>query len=143
MQKKQLLLLLSILWFACSIYAQISPVAPTQGFSTMVEGNATLIDNIIQGVANQNNPSINIGSISNVSEIAVTVWIPKNTTNSDQNCPTMLEICNNGLDDDGDGLVDCEDCEDCASACTVYDWDSDGINNFCDLDDDNDGIPDL
>jgi hypothetical protein len=52
------------------------------------------------------------------------------------------EICNNGIDDDGDGLIDCQDCSDCGSQCTTYDWDNDGINNYCDLDDDNDGIPD-
>lgn len=50
------------------------------------------------------------------------------------------EICNNGIDDDGDGLVDCEDCADCTSC---SDNDNDGINDLCDLDDDNDGIPDL
>ncbi|MFK8058363.1 MAG: hypothetical protein AB8F78_19720 [Saprospiraceae bacterium] len=50
------------------------------------------------------------------------------------------EICNNGLDDDGDGLVDCLDCSDCTSC---SDNDNDGITDACDLDDDNDGIPDL
>ncbi len=42
-------------------------------------------------------------------------------------CPTTLEICDNGLDDDGDGLIDCDDpdglidCDDpdCGSAGTV------------------------
>jgi len=54
----------------------------------------------------------------------------------------LIEICNNGIDDDGDGLVDCADCEDCATAVSCGDNDGDGIGDFCDLDDDNDGIPD-
>jgi len=55
-------------------------------------------------------------------------------------CP---EICDNGLDDDGDGLVDCED-PDCYSASISggTDTDSDDIVDNCDLDDDNDGILD-
>ena len=31
------------------------------------------------------------------------------TRDTDTDCPTILEICDNGLDDDGDGLVDCAD----------------------------------
>ena len=56
---------------------------------------------------------------------------------------TGQEICNNGIDDDGDGLIDCQDCSDCANASNCTDTDSDGIADFCDLDDDNDGITDL
>jgi len=52
------------------------------------------------------------------------------------------EICNNGIDDDGDGLIDCEDCADCATSNLCSDVDGDGIGDYCDLDDDNDGIPD-
>jgi len=52
------------------------------------------------------------------------------------------EICNNGIDDDGDGWVDCLDCDDCATSSLCDDNDSDGIGDMCDLDDDNDGIPD-
>ncbi len=54
------------------------------------------------------------------------------------------EICDNGIDDDGDGLVDCED-PDCFLfdlALDGLDTDNDGLVNNCDLDDDNDGITD-
>ncbi len=50
----------------------------------------------------------------------------------------LIEICNNGIDDDGDGNIDCEDGD-----CPGLDTDGDGICNDYDLDDDNDGIPDL
>ena len=53
-----------------------------------------------------------------------------------------IEICNNNLDDDGDGLPDCEDCDDCAGSVYCNDNDGDGYNDLCDLDDDNDGITD-
>ena len=53
------------------------------------------------------------------------------------------EDCTNGIDDDGDGLVDCED-PDCylVSKTGGDDNDNDGIDDVCDLDDDNDGILD-
>jgi len=63
------------------------------------------------------------------------------------NICSIAEICNNGIDDDGDGLTDCEDCSDCANECTVYDWDNDGINNDREapsdilIDADGDGVP--
>ncbi len=50
----------------------------------------------------------------------------------------IIEICNNGIDDDGDGNIDCEDGD-----CPGIDSDGDGICNDYDLDDDNDGIPDV
>ncbi len=56
--------------------------------------------------------------------------------------PCLVEVCNNGIDDDGDGLIDCNDCSDCASHVSCGDNDNDGIGDFCDLDNDNDGIPD-
>lgn len=54
------------------------------------------------------------------------------------------EICGNNLDDDGDGLTDCED-PDCYLAANTggTDTDGDGINDHCDIDDDNDGILDI
>ena len=58
-------------------------------------------------------------------------------------CSHAQEICNNGIDDDGDGLIDCQDCSDCASASNCTDTDNDGISDACDLDDDNDGILDV
>ena len=50
------------------------------------------------------------------------------------------EVCNNGADDDGDGLVDCLDSDcDILAAC---DNDGDLVTDRLDYDDDNDGIPD-
>lgn len=49
---------------------------------------------------------------------------------------TATEICDNGIDDDGDGKIDAYD-PDCST-----DSDGDGIVDFIDQDDDNDGIPD-
>jgi len=53
-------------------------------------------------------------------------------------CPNAAEICDNGIDDDGDGLMDCSDPD-----CSSYDGDGDGIPNITDIDDDNDGIRDI
>lgn len=51
------------------------------------------------------------------------------------------EICDDGIDNDGDGLVDCFD-PDCYLAANsgALDSDGDGIGDTCDLDNDNDGI---
>ncbi len=59
-------------------------------------------------------------------------------------CVLLPEVCNDGIDNDGDGLVDCED-GDCYLVANTggLDYDGDGIDDYCDLDDDNDGIPDL
>ncbi len=53
------------------------------------------------------------------------------------------EDCADGIDNDGDGLIDCQDCDECATFAGCGDNDGDGIGDLCDLDDDNDGIPDL
>jgi len=54
------------------------------------------------------------------------------------NVIVVPEICNNGIDDDGDGDIDCADSE-----CSANDNDNDLICDYIDLDDDNDGIPDV
>ncbi len=41
----------------------------------------------------------------------------------------LAEICNNGIDDDGDGLVDCNDTVDCSAAPNCVEICNDGIDN--------------
>lgn len=41
------------------------------------------------------------------------VSVTVRATDSDTDCPPKLEICDNGLDDDGDGKTDCADTGDC------------------------------
>ncbi|MEL4308905.1 hypothetical protein JMA43_12450, partial [Joostella sp. CR20] len=54
------------------------------------------------------------------------------------------EVCGDGIDNNWDGVID-EGCEDCTGDNTLpgCDFDGDGISNFDDLDDDNDGVPDV
>ncbi len=54
----------------------------------------------------------------------------------------QIEICTNGVDDDGDGNIDCLD-SDCTHLITCNDIDGDGIINVLDSDNDNDGIVDV
>ena len=56
-------------------------------------GSSKRLEMVIDGVANQNSPSINIGSMTNVSEIVVTVWIPKNTCNGN-GFPNTITVTN-------------------------------------------------
>lgn len=62
------------------------------------------------------------------------------TIQAPNNCQ---EVCNDGIDNDNDGLIDCDD-PDCYLAANSgdNDTDNDGIGDLCDLDDDNDGILD-
>ncbi|MFK8056078.1 MAG: FG-GAP repeat domain-containing protein [Saprospiraceae bacterium] len=48
------------------------------------------------------NPSLNGNTIPVISFLS---------GDADDSCPTILEICDNGIDDDGDGLIDCDDPE--------------------------------
>jgi len=72
---------------------------------------------------------INGINFENTSEFSLAVMV------------SSVEICNNGLDDDGDGLLDCID-PDCSGSNFCSDADNDGVSDFFDLDDDNDGILD-
>ena len=58
------------------------------------------------------------------------------------NC--LDEVCDDGIDNDGDGLIDCAD-PDCYLIANSggTDSDNDGIDDNCDQDDDNDGILDV
>ncbi|WP_172675935.1 beta strand repeat-containing protein, partial [Croceitalea dokdonensis] len=79
--------------------------------------------------------------LSNVSVPAITILDHQAVINITDN---DFEICNDGMDNDGDGLIDCDD-PDCYLAANSGDTDSDGdgIGDSCDLDDDNDGITDV
>jgi len=48
----------------------------------------------------------------------------------DGDCPDCVEICDDGIDNDGDDLIDCDDTEDCSgdSACGCTDCDGDGYD---------------
>lgn len=77
---------------------------------------------------------------ANASITALTIDEVNNTSefgNIESLAASVEEICHNGIDDDGDGDIDCADGD-----CAVYDTDGDSICNSEDLDDDNDGIPD-
>lgn len=57
--------------------------------------------------------------------------------------PPPLEVCDDEIDNDGDGVVDENDMNMMGNNCIVLvDSDMDGTPNVTDLDDDNDGIPD-
>ena len=70
------------------------------------------------------------------------------TENDGASCalaPSPFEVCNNGIDDDGDGAIDENSVPpEALNTCVdVPDTDDDGIPDGVDLDDDNDGIPDV
>ncbi len=60
-----------------------------------------------------------------------------------------VELCTDGIDNDGDGVIDCVD-PGCAEACNSIDTDGDGVPDYLDacmgsddsLDADEDGVPD-
>ena len=54
--------------------------------------------------------SSNIGITQTIWDTPDTRFLPKLKTQPNQNSNSeLMEICNNDLDDDGDGLVDCDD----------------------------------
>ena len=72
------------------------------------------------------------GAVVEYNDVVVTV------VGVDGGDPPQSEICNNGIDDDGDGLVDCEDSDcdddpDCDVPECTNDLDGDGSVGFSDL----------
>jgi len=75
---------------------------------------AIISDNDNDGIAGIGTPSVNIKGKVNGSTYANPAGT--NWQNSSIKPCVIPEICNNGIDDDGDGLIDCMDCEDCTSS---------------------------
>ena len=91
-----------------------------------------------QGPTGNSDPSDSDFNVStNKTEVfTVTVGNYDNTWDGGLILPD-LEICGDGIDNNGDGLIDCIEASDC------IDTDNDNILDGCDLDDDNDGILDI
>ncbi|MFK7948771.1 MAG: hypothetical protein AB8G11_14355 [Saprospiraceae bacterium] len=118
----------------------LDPDSDNDGCPDAIEGGGSFT-----GVDTDVNDRLTGGVDANGVPIAATANGQTKGSSQDSNsnvCPTV-EICNNGIDDDGDGLIDCAD-PDCYLAANSgdIDTDGDGIGNSCDLDDDNDGILD-
>ena len=98
--------------------------------------------------AQNNSGSIYEIDISSCTQSLFSVFlIPSDNNGASCYLAPLAEICNNGIDDDGNGDIDCDD-----AACTALlicganplsdgDLDDDGIVDANDLDIDNDGIP--
>ncbi|MCP4089630.1 MAG: hypothetical protein GY746_07535, partial [Gammaproteobacteria bacterium] len=122
--------------------------AGTDVTSTLVyqwqEDGVDLSDGGIYSGTNTDELSISDVTGLGVNEYTLVVTHPDNVCLIERYSANLnSEICDNGIDDDGDGLIDCED-GDCylVSNTGGTDTDGDGIDDNCDLDDDNDGILD-
>ena len=98
--------------------------------------------------AQNNSGEIYQVDISSCTQSSFTTF-PAPSVNNGASCylAAFTEICDNGIDDDGNGLVDCNDpaCSGDSSCIggllSDGDLDDDGINDANDIDIDNDGIP--
>ena len=97
-------------------------------------------DSDTDGIAGTGVPTVDVNGL--VTSITYTDP-PNNHWQDFYAGPCSIEVCDDGLDNDGDGLVDCFDCDECSSSALCNDNDGDGVGDLCDLDDDNDGITDV
>ncbi len=98
-----------------------------------------ILDPDNDGIAGTGNPTVDVNGLIT----SITYANPlKHYWRNPLMGPCLMEICNDGIDNDADDLIDCMDCQDCLDATNCADQDQDGVNNYCDLDDDNDGIKD-
>jgi hypothetical protein len=74
---------------------------------------ASIADSDNDGIAGSGTPTItSLGLVD-----GLTYAYPSNTNWQNSSASSQcIEICNNGIDDDGDGLIDCQDCSDCEAA---------------------------
>ena len=141
----------------------VSPSSSESGDLLPGGGYTELIQQAESNFNGTFNPS---GSISVFSENDgyMTMWqsitnqsgnVTSSVTYSGPNNPSILgvvpvrltsigcEICDNGIDDDSDGLIDCSDAADCNGELACSESDGDSVCQNYDIDDDNDGIRDI
>jgi len=141
---------IGFLLFAPNSFSQQCDVTPTlalnsgdpgnclDGLNIEVTGNCTSYRWFLDGVEiyGETSSSINTSAYGNGDYTVVGTGGIDAPTDTSLVYNVLCEICGNGLDDDGDGDVDCDD-SDCASYAGCTDCDSDGVADnadycFCD-----------
>ena len=87
-------------------------------------------DNDDDGIAGTGTPTVDVRGRVN----AISYTDPPNNWWQDPSIDGCnIEFCNDGIDNNGNGLTDCFDCEACSDFASCNDYDGDGVNDFCDI----------